>query len=101
MLEPDDLFISRVDAQHAIDIQTNYEWYLENGSEVLLNINYPSRAEKEFLRQLEMWQQEKNDINYKQILMQLQESQQHEVVKDKRFSQLSAHKRGLVVQEDA
>jgi hypothetical protein len=30
MLEPDDQFISRVDPQHALDIQTNYEWYLEN-----------------------------------------------------------------------
>lgn len=71
MLQPDDRFVSRVDHLHALDVKNNYEWYLKNGSEVLLNINYPSRTEKEFLRQLEMWQQEKNDINYKQILKQL------------------------------
>jgi hypothetical protein len=64
---------------------------------VLLNINYPSRTEKEFLRQLEMWHQEKNDANYKNILLQLQHPQDVKKIEDVRFHQLSAHKRGLVV----
>ena len=55
------------------DISENYEWYQKNTSEILLNINYPSRTEKEFLRQLEMWQQEKNNTTYEMILRQPQQ----------------------------
>ena len=72
-----------------------------NGNEVLLDINFPSRAEKEFLRQLELWQQDKNDVNYKNILKQLQQSNDLTLQDDVRYLQLSAHKRGLAVQEDA
>jgi hypothetical protein len=43
-------FLSRIDQNYVADIKSNYDWYLQNGSEVLLNINYPSRTEKEFLR---------------------------------------------------
>lgn len=85
MLRCGDEFLSRVDQRYVADIRANYDWYLENGSEVLLNINYPSRTEKEFLRQLEMWQQEKNDVNYKVILMQLQQSQDLTKAEDSRY----------------
>lgn len=69
MLKTGDDFLKRIDQRYVADIKENYEWYMQNGSEVLLNINYPSRTEKEFLRQLELWQQDKNDVNYKVILM--------------------------------
>ena len=36
-------------------------------------MSYPSKQEKEFLRHIEQWQQEKNDLNYKRILQQLAE----------------------------
>lgn len=96
-------FTAFVDPAYARDVQENREWYLENSSEVLLNINYPSRAEKHFLRQLELWQQEKNDVNYRHILNLLQNETESltPAADDSRWQQLSAHKRGLVVQEDA
>lgn len=67
-------FISKLDSTLVKEISLNLDLYLKNSSEVLLNVNYPSRTEKEFLRHIEMWQQEKNDINYRIILQQLQES---------------------------
>jgi len=57
-----------VDRRYVQDIKKNYDWYQKNTSEILLNINYPSRTEKEFLRQLELWQQEKNNSTYEIIL---------------------------------
>lgn len=50
------------------DIEDNLPWYLQNQNEILLNVNYPSKEEKEFLRHIELWQQEKNDLNYTKIL---------------------------------
>lgn len=85
MLSCGDNFVAQVDQRYVEDIRENHEWYLENGSEVLLNINYPSRTEKEFLRQLEMWQQEKNEVNYKQILMQLQKPEDMTKAEDSRY----------------
>ena len=61
-------FVSYVDPHYIADLRQNYEWYLQNQNEVLLNVNYPSKLEKEFLRHIEKWQQEKNDLNYKRIL---------------------------------
>jgi hypothetical protein len=92
-------FIEKIDFRYVEDIQQNLDWYLQNSSEILLNVNYPSRTEKEFLRQLEMWQQQKNDINYTLILQQLQQSEEKQtnLTEDIRYGQLSAHKRGLVV----
>ena len=46
-------FLSFVDPHFVADIKENYEWYLSNQNEVLLNVNYPSKLEKEFLRHIE------------------------------------------------
>ena len=46
-------FLSFVDPHFVADIKENYEWYLLNQNEVLLNVNYPSKLEKEFLRHIE------------------------------------------------
>lgn len=85
------------------DIKQNHEWYLQNQNEVLLNVSYPSKQEKEFLRHIEQWQQEKNDLNYKRILQQLAEGADDpncdgpNGLNIQRYNSLSAHKRGLVV----
>jgi hypothetical protein len=50
MLNYDHDFIEKIDYRYVEDIQQNLEWYLQNSSEILLNVNYPSRTEKEFLR---------------------------------------------------
>lgn len=50
------------------DINDNLSWYMLNQHEILMNVFYPSRQEKEFLRHIELWQQEKNEINYTKIL---------------------------------
>ena len=100
-------FLSYVDPHYVADIEQNWEWYLQNQNEVLLNVSYPSKQEKEFLRHIEQWQQEKNDANYKRILQQLAEGGDDpdapglNGLNIQRYNSLSAHKRGLVVQEDA
>ena len=42
-----------MDPYFVADIRQNMEWYLQNQNEVLLNVNYPSKLEKEFLRHIE------------------------------------------------
>ena len=70
-------FISWVDPKFVRDIDANMDWYMGNQhesalysgfNEILLNIGYPSRQEKEFLQHVEHSQQRKNDDNYKRIL---------------------------------
>ena len=46
-------FLSFVDPYFVADIKENQEWYLQNQNEVLLNVSYPSKQEKEFLRHIE------------------------------------------------
>lgn len=46
-------FLSYVDPFFVADIKQHMEWYLQNQNEVLLNVNYPSKLEKEFLRHIE------------------------------------------------
>jgi hypothetical protein len=46
-------FISKVDPRFIQDINNNLDWYLENYNEILLNVSYPSRQEKEFLKHVE------------------------------------------------
>ena len=46
-------FLSYVDPFYVADIQENQDWYLQNQNEVLLNVSYPSKQEKEFLRHIE------------------------------------------------
>ena len=57
------------------------EWYLNNlrecpsqagFNEILLNVGYPSRKEKEFLKHVEQALQRKNDDKYRKILKQLE-----------------------------
>jgi len=64
MLDYSDKFVATIDARYTAEIRDHLAWYLENSFELLLNVNYPSRAEKEFLRHVELWQQEKNDNTY-------------------------------------
>lgn len=96
----DSEFLAFVDPYFVKDINDNLAWYLSNQHEILMNVNYPSKQEKEFLRHIELWQQEKNDVNYTKILKQLEtghEDQESDAVFDDRLASLSAHKRGLVV----
>ena len=78
-----------MDPHYVADIKKNHEWYLQN--------------QKEFLRHIEQWQQEKNDLNYKRILQQLAEGADDpncdgpNGLNIQRYNSLSAHKRGLVV----
>lgn len=96
-------FVAFVDPFFVHDIDNNLAWYLSNQHEILMNVNFPSKQEKEFLRHIELWQQEKNEINYTKILNQLENGleDQKSLKFDDRLASLSAHKRGLVVQEDA
>ena len=46
-------FLSHIDPFFVQDIQNNLEWYMENYNEILLNVCYPSKQEKEFLKHVE------------------------------------------------
>jgi hypothetical protein len=61
------------------DIVHNYEWYMENSNEILLNVNFPSRKGKEFLKHIESVQQRKNDLHYKKILKTIELNKKGEV----------------------
>jgi predicted DNA-binding ribbon-helix-helix protein len=52
----------------------NYEWYLENTSEIILNSAYPSKLEKEFLKHIELQQQKKNDMTYKKLIVEIEKN---------------------------
>ena len=49
-------FTAYVDPKYAKDIKANIDWYLENHNEILLNVIYPSKQEKEFLKHIEQVQ---------------------------------------------
>jgi len=68
MLEYDQSFLAQVDPGFVKDLQINSDWYLENFNEILLNVGYPSRKEKDFLKHIEQVQQRNNDQKYKKIL---------------------------------
>lgn len=36
-------FLSFIDPSYIKDIKENFDWYLENYNEILLNVGYPSR----------------------------------------------------------
>ncbi len=65
-------FLSHIDPMYVKDIQSNLDWYLENYNDILLNVSYPSKQEKEFLKHVETVQQRKNDQKYKKILKQIE-----------------------------
>ena len=96
--------MKKTDAQ-ASTSYTAFKTLQKPEKEVLLNVNYPSRQEKDFLRHIERWQQEKNDLNYRRILQQLASGSDDQLATHgmdiNRYNSLSSTKRGLVVQEDA
>jgi hypothetical protein len=61
-------FLSKIEPRFSQDIWKNLEWYKENYNEILLNVGFPSKLEKDFLRHIEFVQQKKSDIAYKKIL---------------------------------
>lgn len=61
MLEYDQSFLAQVDPGFVKDLLVNSDWYLENFNEILLNVGYPSRMEKDFLKHIEQVQQRNND----------------------------------------
>ena len=62
-----DEFLAQLDHRQVQDIFENMQWYQENSNEILLNIGYPSRQEKEFLKHIEKEQLKKNDLEYRKI----------------------------------
>jgi len=64
-------FLAQISKLQANDLDQNYEWYLENTNEIILNTIYPSKLEKEFLKHIELQQQKKNDLTYKKLLSEI------------------------------
>jgi hypothetical protein len=46
----------------------NKEWYLENTNQFMLNLNYPSKLQNDYLKELALAQQRRNDQRYKKIM---------------------------------
>jgi hypothetical protein len=61
-------FLSYVDPGFVQDMETHREWYEENINHFLMNINYPCKLQTDFLKELELSQQKRNDQKYRKIL---------------------------------
>jgi len=61
-------FLSYVDPRFVQDIVKNKDWYSQNMDKFLLNINYPCKLQNDFLKELELAQQRRNDMKYRLIL---------------------------------
>jgi hypothetical protein len=61
-------FISYVEPSFTQDMVSNINWYRENLSIFLLNINYPCKLQIDFLIELERSQQRRNDLKYRKIM---------------------------------
>jgi len=46
-------FLSYLDPNFIQDVNNNLQWYKENYNEILANVCYPSKLEKEFLKHIE------------------------------------------------
>ena len=57
-------FTSYLEPNFIQDMQSNKAWYKENTNQFLLNINYPSKLQTDFLKELELGQQLRNDKRY-------------------------------------
>lgn len=64
-------FLSYVDPHFVQDIVKNQEWYKHNLNKFLLNLNYPCKLQTDFLKELELAQQRRNDMKYRKILDQM------------------------------
>ena len=51
----------------------NRDWYLENTNQFMLNLNYPSKLQNDYLKELALAQQRRNDQRYKKIMQKMQE----------------------------
>jgi len=106
-------FLSYVDPKFVRDVSENSDWYLTSFreslhfsgyNEILLNVGYPSRTEREFLKHVEHAQQRKNDAKYHTILKALEAQQSNSGGKPANKAQpsvLPGGSRAIGAQEDA
>lgn len=80
-------FLGQINKLYAKDMQENYDWYLENTSEIILNSAYPSKLEKEFLKHIELQQQKKNDLTYKKLIMEIEKNKKGNKITSDIFEQ--------------
>jgi hypothetical protein len=64
-------FLAHVDPNFVQDMINNREWYSQNISRFMININYPSKLQNDFLKELELSQQRRNDMRYRRIMDQM------------------------------
>ena len=72
-------FISYIEPSFTQDMVTNIDWYRENLSFFLLNINYPCKLQVDFLKELELSQQRRNELRYRKIMDQMDQLDMVEV----------------------
>lgn len=103
-------FVSQINPMFAQDMIKNKEWYINNTNKFLLNINYPSKLQFDFLKELELSQQRRNEARYRRIMDQmdkidenkakgLNEAKRDEMVKE--IKELSLKQRAQIASEDA
>lgn len=54
-------FLAYVDPTFVQDMVTNSEWYQTNFNQFLLNMNYPSKLQTDFMKMIELGQQRRHD----------------------------------------
>lgn len=80
-------FLGHINKLYAKDMKENYEWYLENTNEIILNSAYPSKLEKEFLKHIELQQQKKNDLTYKKLILEIEKNRKGNKITSDVFEQ--------------
>ena len=90
-------FMSYVDPGFVQDMATNKEWYSENMNQYLLNINYATKLQTDFLKELELSQQRRNDQQYRKILdkMEIMDTMLEKIQKDGDSAEVQLKRREL------
>ena len=105
-------FLSYVDPHFVQDIMKNREWYCQNMDKFLLNLNYPCKLQNDFLKELELAQQRRNDMKYRKILDQMDrmesmmneqgpENQSKRIKLEQEIKPMNLKQRALIAQDDA
>lgn len=94
-------FIDRIDPQFVQDMVNNREWYEENMNKFLLNINYPCKLQTDFLKELELSQQRKNDQRYREILEQMEANESMPKERHGVQTVVDFNKKAQIAQEEA
>jgi len=57
-------FLAKVDPRMVQELDKNKDWFAETQHPLLMNLNYPSKLQTDYLKSLELEQQKRSDLKY-------------------------------------